>query len=392
MKPFSRLATTLASMPRDTRDTLFLLGVIAWIVLPLTGHLPPWATAICLALLAWRGQLAWRGRPLPGRWVIGLLLTLVLGATLLTYRTILGRDAGVTLIVMLLGLKTLELHGRRDAMVVFFLGFFTLLSNFFFSQALPVAAAMLLALLGLLAALVNAHMPVGRPPLAQSLRMAGRMALLGAPIMAALFVLFPRMAPLWGLPTDMQNGRTGLSDDMRVGNIAQLALDDSVALRVRFLTPRGAPPPQHQLYFRGPVLGQFDGREWRAGDAIHLRAQAADMARFEVEGEPIAYEATLEPHQRPWLLVLDAAPTPPSCPRARPRACRPTCSGSPAARSPACCATAPRVTRSSATARASAARRWRPTPPCPRAPTPAPAPWPRNCVPTRASPKGARPH
>ena len=314
MKPSSRLATTLASMPRDTRDTLFLLGVIAWIVLPLTGHLPPWATAICLVLLAWRGQLAWRGRPLPGRWVIGLLLTLVLGATLLTYRTILGRDAGVTLIVMLLGLKTLELHGRRDAMVVFFLGFFTLLSNFFFSQALPVAAAMLLALLGLLAALVNAHMPVGRPPLAQSLRMAGRMALLGAPIMAALFVLFPRMAPLWGLPTDMQNGRTGLSDDMRVGNIAQLALDDSVALRVRFLTPRGAPPPQHQLYFRGPVLGQFDGREWRAGDAIHLRAQAADMARFEVEGEPIAYEATLEPHQRPWLLVLDAAPTPPELP------------------------------------------------------------------------------
>ena len=52
MKPFSRLATTLASMPRDTRDTLFLLGVIAWIVLPLTGHLPPWATAICLVLLA----------------------------------------------------------------------------------------------------------------------------------------------------------------------------------------------------------------------------------------------------------------------------------------------------------------------------------------------------
>ena len=82
-------------------------------------------------------------------------------------------------------------------MVVFFLGFFTLLSNFFFSQALPVAAAMLLALLGLLAALVNAHMPVGRPPLAQSLRMAGRMALLGAPIMAALFVLFQRLRE-WG--------------------------------------------------------------------------------------------------------------------------------------------------------------------------------------------------
>ena len=38
MKPSSRLAGTLASMPRDTRDTLFLLGVIAWIVLPLTDR------------------------------------------------------------------------------------------------------------------------------------------------------------------------------------------------------------------------------------------------------------------------------------------------------------------------------------------------------------------
>ena len=36
------------------------------------------------------------------------------------------RDAGVTLIVVLLALKTLELRARRDAFVVFFLGFFTL--------------------------------------------------------------------------------------------------------------------------------------------------------------------------------------------------------------------------------------------------------------------------
>ena len=76
----------------------------------------------------------------------------------------LGRDAGVTFIVVLLALKTLEMRARRDAFVIFFLGFFTLLSNFFFSQSLLTAASMLLALLGLLTALVNSHMPVGRPP------------------------------------------------------------------------------------------------------------------------------------------------------------------------------------------------------------------------------------
>jgi hypothetical protein len=56
---------------------------------------------------------------------------------------------------------------------VFFLGFFTMLTNFFFSQSLLVAFAMLLGPLGLLTALVNAHMPVGRPPLLEAARNRG---------------------------------------------------------------------------------------------------------------------------------------------------------------------------------------------------------------------------
>src|SRR6185369_1890576 len=131
-------------------------------------------------------------------------------------------------------LKTLELRAKRDAFVIFFLGFFAMLTNFFFSQSLLTAAAMLIALLGLLTALVNAHMPAGRPPLVEAAKIAGRMALLGAPIMATLFVLFPRLAPLWGIPNDALSGRSGLSAEMKVGTIATLALDSSIAFRVKF--------------------------------------------------------------------------------------------------------------------------------------------------------------
>ena len=35
-----KLLHRLQHLPRDTRDTLFLLTVIAWIILPQTGHLP----------------------------------------------------------------------------------------------------------------------------------------------------------------------------------------------------------------------------------------------------------------------------------------------------------------------------------------------------------------
>ena len=307
------LAARLPVLPRETRDTLFLLFVIGWIVVPHVGHLPWWCSLLVWTLLAWRGSLAISGRPLPGRYWLLPLLVLTLFGTWWSYRTLLGRDPGVTLIVALLALKTLELRAKRDAFVVFFLGFFTMLTNFFFSQSLPVAAGMLVALLGLLTALVNAHMPVGRPPLLQAARTAAWMALLGAPVMAVLFVLFPRFAPLWGIPGDAMTGRSGLSAQMQVGTMASLALDDSIAFRVSF---EGPPPPQSALYFRGPVLSEFDGREWRPLVRLANRFPPLRVIdpQLEVSGPPVRYELTLEPNNRPWLLTLDVASQPPQVP------------------------------------------------------------------------------
>ena len=299
--------TSLKNLPRDTRDTLFLLFVIGWVVLPQITNLPIWCSLLAAGVLVWRGWLALKNRPLPGKWWLLALLAFTIAATLWTHRTLLGRDAGVTMIVVLLALKTLELRARRDAFVIFFLSFFTMLTNFFFSQSLLTAAAMLVALLGLLTALVNAHMPVGNPPLMTAARTAGGMALLGAPIMLVLFLLFPRLAPLWGIPSDAMTGRSGLSANMQVGNIASLALDESVAMRIRF---EGEPPLQSDLYFRGPVLSNFDGREWKALNPTFPRRLQAP-ANLQVSGAPLRYEVTLEPNNRPWIFVLDAAANPP---------------------------------------------------------------------------------
>ena len=306
----NRVMRELAALPRDARDTLFLLCVIGLILLPQIENLPWWCSAITAMVLLWRASLAVQARPLPSRWWRLGLLALILAATYATHRTLLGRDAGVTLIVSLLALKTLELRARRDAFVVFFLGFFTMLTNFFYSQSLLTAFTMLLALLGLLTALVNAHMPVGRPPLMQAARTAGWMALAGAPIMLALFLLFPRFAPLWGTPSDAMMGRSGLSNTMRVGTIAELALDDRIAARIKF--EEGRTPAQSQMYFRGPVLAQFDGREWTALPSWARGSQWASNLR--VSGSPVRYEVTLEASNRPWLLTLDVAQRPPEVP------------------------------------------------------------------------------
>ncbi|MDQ3058814.1 MAG: DUF3488 and transglutaminase-like domain-containing protein [Pseudomonadota bacterium] len=310
LTPPLRLQPTLRTLPRDSRDTLFLLVVIAWVLLPQTPHLPLWCSVGAGVVLLWRSALALKARPLPGKVWLVVLLGLTLAATYATHSTLLGRDAGVTLLAVLLTLKTLELRARRDAFVIFFLGFFCMLSNFFYSQSLLTAFSMVLGLLGLLTALVNAHMPVGKPPLLQAARTAGAMALLGTPIMLVLFLLFPRMAPLWGVPSDAMTGRSGLSGSMEVGSVATLALNENVAMRLRF---EGQAPPQRELYLRGPVLSGFDGRQWRS-PRFSYASRYGVTDKLSVSGTPVRYEVTLEPTQQPWLFVLEAAPEGPQLP------------------------------------------------------------------------------
>jgi transglutaminase-like putative cysteine protease len=293
--------------PRERRDTLFQLAVIGWTIAPHFTHLAPWCVLLTSAVLLWRAQLALVDGALPPRW---MLLALMVAAAALTWtseRTLLGRDAGVTMLVVLMGLKTLELRARRDALVVFFLGFFLALTQCLYSQSILTALGMLVATWGLLTAQVLANMPVGRPALARAGAVAARSALIGLPVMAVLFVLFPRIGPLWGLPQDAM-GRTGLSGTLRMGGVAELARDDTIAFRVRF--DDRLPPPPEALYFRGPVLSRFDGLEWTPSlDGGSRGPRVAPELR--PHGTPVRYEMIVEPIRLALLPLLEATPRPP---------------------------------------------------------------------------------
>ncbi|MFM2056871.1 MAG: hypothetical protein RLY71_1256 [Pseudomonadota bacterium] len=292
-----------APLPREARDTLFLLGVLGWTLLPQFIHVPLWCSGFAVTAIGWRAWLAWRGAALPPRW---LLVVALAAAALLTWQqhhSLVGKEAGVSLLVLLAALKTLELRARRDHWVVFGLGFFLVLANFLFSQSLATALAMLAAVLGLLAALTLAHMPAGRPRLWRAARLASWQTLLGAPLVLLLFVFFPRVAPLWSVPSEGL-ARSGLSDQLRLGDVAELATDDSLAMRVRFDT---TPPPPAALYFRGPVLSRHDGQTWRAESAGGaggplLRRLPADA---EPTGAGLGYELTVEPLRVQTLPLLE---------------------------------------------------------------------------------------
>ena len=220
-------------------------------------------------VLAWRSWLAWRQAPLPGRAAVLTLLGLAAVLTFTAQRTVVSKDAGVTLLVVLMALKTLELRARRDALVVFFLGFFLVLTTFLYSQSFLTALGTGVSVWGWLTALTLAHIPAGRPTIRQAGALAGRAALIGTPVMIALFLLFPRIGATVAVCRD--GSRTGLSDHLELGSVADLANDDSIAFRIRF---DGPVPAAAQMYFRGPVLVDTDGRDWHAQSLLDGRLAA----------------------------------------------------------------------------------------------------------------------
>src|SRR5574343_1278675 len=202
------------------------------------------------------------------------------------------------MLVMFMSMKLLELRSRRDAMVVVTLGYFLLLTHYFYSQSIPTGLWLLACLWLITTTLVRLHGGPATTP-RTALRHAGLLCLQALPFMLVLYVLFPRISgPLWGLPSDAHAGKTGLSDTMAPGSISRLVQSGDIAFRVRF---DGALPPKQKLYWRGPVMEQFDGTTWRPYPG-RLPAE-----QLETLSPPIGYETTLEAHNQRRILALDRA-------------------------------------------------------------------------------------
>lgn len=294
------LAPQASSAARERRDVLALLLAIALVVVPHFGHLPLWSSGVLAALWLWRLMLALNQRPLPGRLALVPLLVAVIVAVWFEHRTLIGRDAGVNFLLMLLALKLLELRARRDIFVVVFMAFFILLTQFTYGQGIVVALMTLAAVVLLFAVLISVNLADNDLTTGTKLKLVGALLLKAVPLTVALFVLFPRLtSPLWSMPADSTTARSGLSSTMSPGNIGRLLESDEIAFRALFAA---APPPPERLYWRGPVLGLFNGRTWtpRSADG---RATAPAIRTL---GTEVAdYTITLEPTRRDWLFALD---------------------------------------------------------------------------------------
>ena len=289
-----------------TRDLAWLVGSLLLVIAPHTLRAPWWLTLLTACLFGWRFYYAMNRAPLPSRWfVIGIAAVAMLGVWM-EYRTLFGRQPGIILLMLFAGLKLLETRSHRDAAVAAFLGYFLIMTNFLYTQSMPTALVMCVALFTITTTLIGFSAPQ-RPP-RSNLRTAALLLAHAAPAALALFVLFPRVqGPLWGLPQDAYAGMTGLSETMSPGNLASLAQSDAIAFRADF---DGETPPPRLRYWRGPVLWDFDGRTWSVGPVFLVNFEPPRGGRATYR-----YGVVLEPHNRHWMFALE---TPASLPeRAR---------------------------------------------------------------------------
>lgn len=296
----------------DPGQVYALLAVLAALLLPHAARLPAWLLLVLASLFGWRAYLQHSQRRMPSKWLLLPLTTVLAVAVFFEFRTVLGRTGGVALLALLVGAKLLETRSRRDALLLVYLGYFLVVTNFLFEQSLALGLYLGLMVLLITTLLLSWHALGGwsgqwSRALAQ-LRLAGSLLLQALPLMALLFVLFPRIdGPLWRLPQDRSSARAGLADSMAPGSFSQMATNDEVAFRASF---EGARPEQDLLYWRGPVFDDYDGRRWTQAPPAWR-----DTPDIEARGPGLSYVLTLEAHQRPWLLALDMPPQAPAAGR-----------------------------------------------------------------------------
>ncbi|MHA7000006.1 transglutaminase family protein [Aeromonas schubertii] len=282
---------------------LWLLALLLQLplLLALWPYLHGWVVIAILACQGWRGVTLWRAWPMPGR-PLRLLLTLSALALLLLE----ARGSGLlaTLINLLClgyGLKFLELSRERDMEPLLVVLFFLIALSLIERQSLPWALLLGAVYLLGITALVLASWPEGRAPH----RPALLALLLALPLQVGLFLLLPRLPPLWQVPQS-HVARSGLDEKVEPGAISTLLRSGELAFRVTF---DGGLPLPAERYF--PVLRQewFDGRAWQPTPALQAwrRKQWPQPVAETISGPPGQgeYEIIAEPQRLRWLPALE---------------------------------------------------------------------------------------
>jgi transglutaminase-like putative cysteine protease len=286
----------------EARANIAAALVYAVAVLLVAPHAPAWCVVIGLAAVVWRvltstGRVP-RPKRRPGmRFLFGAITAALVAAVALNFRTLNGLAAGTALLVVMGALKVLESRARRDDAILIGVALFLLLAAALASQALWRVPFYLLAAWSAGTAIALVAHGDGMLTTRAAVRLSARALLMALPLALACFAFFPRVAGnFWALERG-SSAVTGLTDEMSPGSIDKIANEYDPVFRARF---EDRLPPRTALYWRGPVLNDFDGFTWR-----RARGRVYHAEPLQRLGPAYRYHVTLEPTDQPWLFALD---------------------------------------------------------------------------------------
>jgi len=279
---------------------IWQLIAFAAVVIPHLDWLPFWLIGLCLVTPAVRLMIHTGRWPLP-HWSVKLVLVFAVAAGLLLgYSRDAGMQTTVALLVAGLALKLIEIYHRRDALVLLYVALFVCATAFLFHQSIVMAFYALAGVVLVVAALNSIYQDPQRADLVRPLKRSLRLVSLSVPLMLVLFVLFPRIGPLWSVPLNRQGAVSGLSGTMTPGDISRLTKSDRLAFRVTF---DGSIPDPTQRYWRSLIYAEFDGRSWKVPSGSERRRPGGEVLTD--YRSSLGYEVIYEPTNRNWLVALD---------------------------------------------------------------------------------------
>nr|WP_108650626.1 DUF3488 and transglutaminase-like domain-containing protein [Dongshaea marina] len=304
------MSDRLGSLNRSS--LIGLLAIQLLLFLPLWSVLPYWLSLVAIVVWCWRFLLLQMRRSLPGRTFKMLLVIAAIFALVAQYRFAVRLEALVSLLCLFYCLKLLEMRLNRDAQWVCGLSFFVLGSVFLFKQSILISLYGCLVIWVILLVLIGLNRPHTRETFSDNAWAVTSLLLKASPLMVLLFILVPRVPPLWAVPLASHQGRTGLSDRIAPGDIAHLTQSDELVFRARF---EGEIPDKSRLYWRALTLSEFDGRRWYRLDETQLARRMGlkdEALRPKTKRSPwlrgtlasLDYELLLEPAGSSWIYSL----------------------------------------------------------------------------------------
>ncbi len=285
----------------SSKQVFWILLSVIISISPHLPRLPIWFGFLAIIVVSSRWLTATKKlRPMPKLMIA--FITIMLSLAIIYFQGFkLNREISVTILSTMTVLKLLETWRKRDAWMVVTLCYFVILTRFFYSQDMLLVFYLFISVIVITHTLYvlqhdNDENYLDKHEIKQTLGLL----MTGLPLAALFFLFFPRLgSPIWGSPDFFGQGKTGMSEEMSPGSISQLFNDDSTAFRVIF---DDEIPKNSQLYWRGPVLWDFDGKTWSRNKKTRSIHRSKS---FRESGERVSYEVELEPTGQHFMFALD---------------------------------------------------------------------------------------